>query len=80
MLAAALQRWGLHRKLAASVLRLAGPRPEFQVLAIMLVTAFLSMWISNTATAMVMMPIGFSILSSASLARDPATLSMVEQA
>lgn len=64
MLAAALQRWGLHRKLAVSMLRFAGSEPHYQVLVIMVVTGFLSMWISNTATAMVMMPIGLSILSS----------------
>ena len=63
MLAAAMQRWQLHRRVAVMALRLAGSRPDMQILAIMIVTAFLSMWISNTATTMVMMPIGLAILS-----------------
>jgi sodium-dependent dicarboxylate transporter 2/3/5 len=63
MLAAAMQRWQLHRRVAVMALRLAGARPDMQILAIMIVTAFLSMWISNTATTMVMMPIGLAILS-----------------
>jgi sodium-dependent dicarboxylate transporter 2/3/5 len=63
MLAAAMQRWLLHRRIAIIALRLAGSRPDMQILAIMVVTAFLSMWISNTATTMVMMPIGLAILS-----------------
>ena len=63
MLAAAMQRWLLHRRIAIIALRLAGSRPDMQILAIMVVTAFLSMWISNTATTMVMMPIGLAVLS-----------------
>ena len=63
MLAAAMQRWQLHRRLAYYALAISGPNPDKQVLAMMLGTAFLSLWISNTATAMVMMPIGLSIVS-----------------
>lgn len=63
MLAAAMQRWRLHRRIAIIALRVAGSRPDRQILAVMIVTAFLSMWISNTATTMVMMPIGLAILS-----------------
>ena len=63
MLAAAMQRWQLHRRLAYYALAISGPSPDKQVLAMMLGTAFLSLWISNTATAMVMMPIGLSIVS-----------------
>ncbi len=63
MMAAAMKRWQLHSRLAVLALRLAGPRLDLQVLAVMIATAFLSLWISNTATAMVMMPIGLSILA-----------------
>lgn len=63
MLAAAMKRWHLHNRLAVLALRLAGPRLDLQVLAVMVATAFLSLWISNTATAMVMMPIGLSMLA-----------------
>lgn len=63
MLAAAMKRWQLHTNIALLALRLAGPKPEHQVFAMMAATAFLSLWISNTATAMVMMPIGLSIVA-----------------
>jgi sodium-dependent dicarboxylate transporter 2/3/5 len=65
MLAAAMKRWELHSRIALFALRLAGPKPDHQVFALMAATAFLSLWISNTATAMVMMPIGLSIISAA---------------
>ena len=63
MLAAAMKRWHLHSRIALLALRLAGPKPDHQVFAMMAATAFLSAWISNTATAMVMMPIGMSIIA-----------------
>lgn len=60
-LAAAMQRWGLHQRLAADVLSIAGNDPGRQLMGVMAVTAFLSLWISNTATAMLMLPIGLSL-------------------
>jgi sodium-dependent dicarboxylate transporter 2/3/5 len=57
LIAAALERWGLHRRFAAAALRTAGTDPRRIVLAFLLATAFLSMWISNTATAVMMLPI-----------------------
>ncbi|MGH7673342.1 MAG: SLC13 family permease, partial [Gemmatimonadales bacterium] len=56
-LAAASERWGLHRRLALAVIDGVGTEASRVVLAIMLATAFLSMWISNTATAALMLPI-----------------------
>ncbi|MBU2533864.1 MAG: SLC13 family permease [Alphaproteobacteria bacterium] len=64
LLAAAMQRWRLHWRLALAVLAVSGPCPRYQVLAMMVGTAFLSLWISNTATAMVMVPIGLSLVAS----------------
>ncbi|MCB1056492.1 MAG: DASS family sodium-coupled anion symporter [Acidobacteria bacterium] len=61
VLAQAMERWGLHRRLAFRVLLLAGERPRNVVGAFMLVTAALSMWVSNTATAVMMLPIALSI-------------------
>nr|WP_206420029.1 DASS family sodium-coupled anion symporter [Minwuia thermotolerans] len=61
MLAAAIERWGLHRRLALAVMRLAGKRPSGVLAAVMAATAFLSLWISNTASAMVMAPIAAAI-------------------
>src|SRR5690606_40351864 len=56
MLAAALQRWGLDRRIAFAVLARTGSRPAQLLGGLMIATAFLSMWVSNTATAAIMMP------------------------
>jgi solute carrier family 13 (sodium-dependent dicarboxylate transporter), member 2/3/5 len=64
LLARAMHVWGLDRRLALNVLRYAGTRPRRVIAGIMAVTAFLSMWVSNTATAMVMLPIGLSVVAS----------------
>jgi sodium-dependent dicarboxylate transporter 2/3/5 len=63
MLARAMHVWRLDRRLALTVLRFAGSSPRGMIGGIMAVTAFLSMWVSNTATAMVMLPIGLSIIA-----------------
>ncbi len=63
LLARAMHVWGLDKRLALNVLRHAGSSPRRVIAGIMGVTAFLSMWVSNTATAMVMLPIGLSIVA-----------------
>ena len=63
LLARAMNVWGLDQRLALSALRRAGSSPRAVIAAIMFVTAFLSMWVSNTATAMVMLPVGLSIVA-----------------
>ena len=63
LLAEAIQRWGLHRRIAMLVLRVSGSRPDRLVAGFMLATAALSMWVSNTATAALMVPIGLSVLA-----------------
>lgn len=60
-LALAIERWGLHRRIALNVLAHAGDRPRAIVFGFMLATAVISMWISNTATALMMMPIALSV-------------------
>ena len=67
-----MQRWGLHRRMALLVLRAAGSDTRRLVGAFMLVSALLSMWISNTATAIMLLPIATSLLASidASAASD----------
>jgi len=62
-LARAMHVWDLDRRLALSVLRVVGSSPRRMIAGIMAVTAFLSMWVSNTATTMVMLPIGLSLVA-----------------
>ncbi len=62
LLALSMQRWGLHRRIALLVLRLFGERPVNLVGGFMVVTALLSMWVSNTATAVMMLPVAASVV------------------
>lgn len=59
----AMVRWGLHRRFALGIVSIAGPRPTRLVAGFMVATAFLSMWISNTATVVMMLPIGLSVIA-----------------
>ena len=63
MIALAMQRWGLHRRIALSVLGVTGTRARNLIAGFMLATGFLSMWVSNTATTMMMLPIALSVLT-----------------
>ena len=62
VLGLAIERWGLDRRIAFHTLRLTGPRPGAMVAGFMAATAFLSMWISNTACAAMMVPIAVSVI------------------
>jgi sodium-dependent dicarboxylate transporter 2/3/5 len=61
MLALSMERWGLHRRIALTTLRFVGTRPMHLVAGFMAITATLSMWVSNTATAVMMLPIALSV-------------------
>jgi solute carrier family 13 (sodium-dependent dicarboxylate transporter), member 2/3/5 len=61
LIARAIERWGLHRRLAFGILTRTRGDPASIVLTVMAVTAFLSLWISNTAATMVIAPIAASI-------------------
>jgi solute carrier family 13 (sodium-dependent dicarboxylate transporter), member 2/3/5 len=60
--ALAMQRWDLHRRIALAILRLLGTSPQRMVLGFMVATWFLSMWISNTASTMMMVPMAMAIV------------------
>ena len=62
VLALAIARWGLDRRIAFMTLRLVGTRPKAIVAGTMGATAFISMWVSNTATAAMMVPIVLSVI------------------
>lgn len=63
ILALSMERWGLHRRFALATLRVVGTRPRNMVAGFMVASALLSMWVSNTATAMMMLPIAVSVLA-----------------
>ncbi len=62
LIAAAMQRWGLHRRIALNIVRVVGTSPGGIIGGFMIATAFLSMWISNTATSVMMFAVGISLI------------------
>lgn len=62
LMALAIQKWNLHKRIALHILRLVGQSPGKILLGFMVASSFLSMWISNTATSMLMVPIVISII------------------
>lgn len=66
IIALGIEKWGLHKRMALHIVRILGTGPRRMVLGFMLATAFLSMWISNTASTLLMLPIGLALLTSLS--------------
>jgi solute carrier family 13 (sodium-dependent dicarboxylate transporter), member 2/3/5 len=62
MIALTMERWNLHRRIALMIIQRVGGGPARLTLGFMVAAAFLSMWISNTATAIMMVPIGLAII------------------
>jgi len=63
VLALALEKVNLHKRIALSIIKLTGTTPNKVVLGFMISTGFLSMWISNTASTVVMLPIALSVIN-----------------
>jgi len=61
LLAVTMEKWGLHKRIALQIMSWVGTGPTRLVLGFMLATAFISMWISNTATAAMMLPIAIAV-------------------
>ncbi len=63
VIATAMQAWNLHRRIALRIIRFAGVKPSSIIAGFIAASAFLSMWVSNTATAMMMLPIALSVMT-----------------
>ena len=62
MIALTMERWNLHKRIALGIIHAVGGGPARIILGFMVAAAFLSMWISNTATAVMMVPIGLAMV------------------
>lgn len=72
MLGAAMERWGVHRRLALAMLSLIGTSPSRLVAGFLVTSGFLSMWVSNTAATVMMLPIGASVAAVVSAGLEQA--------
>ena len=73
LIAMAMQKWNLHRRIALHTIHRVGVSPSRIILGFMLATAFLSMWISNTATAMMMLPIALAVINQLTINQPTGT-------
>ncbi|WP_040280075.1 SLC13 family permease [Psychroserpens damuponensis] len=62
IIAIAIEKWNLHKRIALNIINIIGSDIKKIILGFMVATAFLSMWISNTATSVMMLPIGIAII------------------
>jgi len=72
IIAIAIEKWNLHKRIALSIINIIGTNVSKIILGFMCATAFMSMWISNTATSVMMLPIGMAII--AQLKDNPLTI------
>lgn len=73
IIALGIEKWGLHRRMALQIVAKLGAGLKRVVLGFMLATAFLSMWISNTAATLLMLPIGLALLTALKEVADEGT-------
>lgn len=62
IIAVAIEKWNLHKRIALNVISIFGTTPSRIVLGFMIATGFISMWINNTSTTLMIMPIGLAVL------------------
>jgi sodium-dependent dicarboxylate transporter 2/3/5 len=72
IIAIAIEKWNLHKRIALNIIHIIGSDVRKIILGFMIATAFLSMWISNTATSVMMLPIGIAIIKQ--LKDNPKTI------
>lgn len=72
IIAIAIEKWDLHKRISLSIINIIGTNVSKIILGFMCATAFMSMWISNTATSVMMLPIGMAII--AQLKDNPSTI------
>lgn len=73
ILAKGIEKWNLQLRIALHIVRLIGTSPSRIILGFMVATAFLSMWVSNTATTMMMLPVGLAVINQVLSAVDQAS-------
>lgn len=71
VIAIAMEKWELHRRIALNIVNFVGTEPHSIILGFILASAFLSMWVSNTATALMMLPIAISVLKLVNQKAEP---------
>lgn len=77
-LAMSIRKWKLHRRIALGIIAVLGGNPTRLILGFMAATAFLSMWVSNTATAIMMLPIGIAVVRHLEAAESPHSTRFAE--